>query len=266
MSFWREIRNILKGLFKVNVNNNINFTININDNCHNTYNKQSRRFTINPQEIEKGDLKKLLQSCLEEDHPIILDSTQQLLDDFRAKEKNTHNQQLLKFFEGKIPPVDHAALRASLYLREVFNEHKDITVYKEQITRKWGERGKNICNLCTGYYFEDLIKPTYEQLVGEGNDKKKFITLYNVIVTETPFAIFINKGMKKAKIKQVIMSKLENLNKYGIKQINVHALGQSTIRRVEEVLGEIKTEKNITFEISYKEQTPQILFYRITIQ
>ena len=82
-----------------------------------------------------------------------------------TKEESKEDQEILIFFNNKIPHKDYLVLRDSLFLRrEFFIKKKSpgtITSYKLDIRNRFGIRGVNIANLCTAGYFEKLIMPLF---------------------------------------------------------------------------------------------------------
>ena len=256
---------IFKDLFSVNVNQNFNINVTYNSNCNNKYDKKTQTFHINPSQISKEQSKHLLNYFIESGVPILEEKSEKLLEDFCKKEKKEDSRELLSYFLNKIDQNDYNALRASLYVRDLFDMHSDgVESLKNEIIMKWGDRGRNICNLCSARYFENYIRPMYEYFEKHDDGINKFKVAYETIVTQLPFSVFINRHMKKEHIEKVILDKMK-ARKYGIKEFNVHALGKMAIKNIREVLDDIGAKGEITFEITHQESNPHILYFKIKL-
>lgn len=76
---------------------------------------------LSPKEL--ADFKELIKSSVTEDGKLILGKgSKVLIEDFKAEEKTDNSKALLTYFKDKIPQEDYEALRASLYIRELFRK------------------------------------------------------------------------------------------------------------------------------------------------
>ena len=182
--------------------------------------------------------------------------------DFGEKEQDLHNQQLLDFFRNKIPEQDIYILRASLYIKKLRGERKNVDALKWQIMDRYGERGKNIVNLCSAGYFESLIKPLYEHMNKQPRfSGKKFLSIYNRIVEEHAFAIFVHRNMTKSALK----SEIEKRIKYAIQTFNIHALGKQNIEKIKDTILAIEKERKYLFSKSIEEGRDYIIVDRKSV-
>lgn len=222
---------------KILSENTINITIKKNDN---------RQIVIPPDE-----LKKLIKASLEEKYLIIDESAQKRIEDFSSVNSTIIFQSTYDFFKGKIPSSDLEILRASLYVKTVYERGESVNDLKWQIMQKYGVRGKNIVNLCTAGYFDSIIKPLYgEMLKRAGFTPEDFTSTYNKIIEHYTFAVFVSSRMTKDELKKEITSKIEDNKKYGVKSMNIHGLGEENVKKIVEVLSELKDLIKETPEIN----------------
>ena len=97
-----------------------------------------------------------------------------------------------------------------------------------------------MANLCTAGYFESWIRPLYEEMVKtEGNKAvalDKFQKVYNTIVDELPWTVFVSQTMTACDLEKQILYKLEKIKSYGTDFLNIHALSVSNVNKVRSVI------------------------------
>lgn len=127
------------------------------------------------------------------------------------------------------------------------------------IIARFGERGKNICNLYTAGYFDSQIKPLYEE-VGT-SDLLQFNQIYEQIVTESPYAVFIHAEMSVKNVGETVKQKMEISKKYGIKYLNIHGIGKDNVDKITILIKEFMilisfVFSNLSFLKTYKIDPP----------
>ncbi|MCX6704774.1 MAG: hypothetical protein NT162_00335, partial [Candidatus Woesebacteria bacterium] len=55
-----------------------------------------------------------------------------------------------------------------------------------------------------------------------------------------PFAIFVNRSMSINELKSTIETKIKINKKYGIKSLNIHAIGTDNIQKIKTALVDLK--------------------------
>jgi hypothetical protein len=140
------------------------------------------------------------------------------------------NTPVLNFFRPIIPLEDFEALNSALYLREVFLSNGDVSKLKQDIRKRFGDRGNTIANLCTAGYFEKFLMPLYN------SSKEKFNELYEIIVAKSVLAIFVHSDMTQEQIPKEITYKLEISTKYGIKFIHIHGIGILNVNKIKKTM------------------------------
>jgi len=176
----------------------------------------------------------LIKESIKEGNPILEINASELLSQLYEYNKENKNNQTLNFFKPIIPLEDFEALESSLYLREVFIKNGDVSKLKQDIRKRFGDRGNTIANLCTAGYFEKFLLPLYN------SSKERFKELYEIIVAKSVLAIFIHSQMSQEQIPKDITNKLRISTKYGIKFIHIHGIGDYNINKIKECLGEQK--------------------------
>src|SRR5260221_403756 len=173
--------------------------------------------------------------------------TLQLIADY---EKSTDDRDLRKFIKEKLPSKDKSLWFSALILRQKFSQGEVDTVnhLKREMNSANPPRGGNIANLCSAKYLESHILPLYQFLVEENKNQQLFLEIYETIVLEFPFAVFVSQHRSDKAIKEEIMKKITTVKKYGWKKVAVHGIGEENVRKIMRVTVEIETEN--TLEIS----------------
>ncbi|MBI2405477.1 hypothetical protein HYV21_00270 [Candidatus Microgenomates bacterium] len=212
--------------------------ITVNDN------KKVINVTINVEKLESKDIAQL-QAILKElviknDELVIEDNARKTLEDFSNVDKQRGNQSLLEYFKGKIPSRDIEILRASLYLKSIFERGEPVFQLKQDIMNRFGDRGRNISNLCTAGYFTSQIRPLYEEMYAQPNfSPEEFFRVYDIIVTESPYAVFISAVMSQEDVKREVLDRIRVGKTYGIKYLNIHGIGEDNVDKISYLLKEL---------------------------
>ncbi|MEK6926981.1 MAG: hypothetical protein AABX11_00970 [Nanoarchaeota archaeon] len=228
----------LKGIINFEWNSPL-FNINITKNSHNSdnkeyfYDKNEGRLDIflDGLSIDKREkIKEIVKENISAGNTFLERNTSKLLyrlNDF--KNKKEYNS-ILEFFKNIISITDYEALETSLFLRHIFICGGEVSKFKRDIRERFGERGKNIANLCTAGYFEEFLIPLYN------SSKERFSELYELTVSKSPFAIFVHASMNESEIMAELTSKLEISKKYGLKFIHIHGISERNVRKVKEII------------------------------
>lgn len=211
------------------------------------YDEKEKSLSINIRKLEPKVRKKLEKIIKEEKGVILKKKTKETLIDFIKTEKSKEIKEILDLFKNKIPEDDFNILRASLYIRKRFisgASREEIYKLKKEIREKYGKRGLSICNLVSAGYFEVLIKPLYEEMSkDEDFSHEKFLEVYNIIVNESAFAVFISREMSIDNVEKEIYSKMRRNAKYGINFVSIHGIGKQNVEKIEKVIEKIQKEK-----------------------
>ncbi len=193
---------------------------------------------------DKAKLKGIIKSSVVQEGELILrDDTKKLLEEFETEDGKEENKEILQWFKGKIPANDYEALRASFFVSYKFKKGEDVRQLRWDIIRRYGERGKNISNLCTAGYFTSQIKPLYEEMFSQPDfNSNKFLERYEIIVTESPYAVFISKPMTKQEAKEEVLGRIAIGKKYGIHALNIHGLGSDNLEKIRIIISELQAE------------------------
>lgn len=237
----------LKAVFNIELKKPI-ININISNNSNNVtknyiYNEAERNLTINYNQLadsEKLEIKKLYVEKVEKGGKILERETSCLLDDLYTYQRSkSEDKKTLDFFKTIIPENDLEALEASLYLGKCFKEKRVVVrKLKEDIRKRFGDRGNNIANLCTAGYFEIFLMPLYN------SSKEDFEKLYDVIVVKSPMAVFVHNKMDSDQITKELTKKIVLSKKYGLDFIHIHGIGEKNICSIKEWIKENKEPSN----------------------
>jgi hypothetical protein len=232
-----------KALFNIEINAPL---INITKSSNNktdideeySYDKDTGKLKVyreNLSEEKKNELDLIIKESVQEGNKFLEKESLNLLKDLCNFQKNKGNdKKVLGFFHEAITKEDLEALEAALYLRKKFLEKCDIRYLKQDIRTRFGDRGNHIANLCTAGYFENFFMPLYN------SSRENFEKIYEVVVSKSAMAIFVNSQMNDIEIADKIKRKLEISKKYGLKFLHIHGIGELNIRTIRNCLEENK--------------------------
>ncbi|MBI4981237.1 hypothetical protein HZC30_06830 [Candidatus Woesearchaeota archaeon] len=198
---------------------------------------------------KKPEIKQIVQSYIsEEGNKLLMGETSELLDNlYQYNQNNINDKQVLNFFKNNIPFNDLEALESALFLRFKFRKGEDIKKLKADIRSRFGDRGNNICNLCTAGYFEEFLIPLYN------SSRESFDQLYELIITNFLLAIFVHQGMEQDEVKTEIDRKIKASKKYGIKFVHIHGIGERNINKIRECVTDNESPEYLVKEIFKKD-------------
>ncbi|MBS3076375.1 hypothetical protein J4481_01380 [Candidatus Pacearchaeota archaeon] len=184
----------LKALFNFELNSPL-ISVNVTKNSDNAF--QDREFVLDENKGQliinydklnldkKQKLRQIFRDKVEGGGEIFEINSFKLLSELYNYQKSKgEDKKILDFFSSLIPKEDLEALESSLFLRRKFNEKKDIRKLKEDIRRRFGDRGNNIANLCTAGYFEKFLIPLFN------SSKEDFERIYEVVISKLVLVIF----------------------------------------------------------------------------
>src|SRR3972149_484449 len=235
----------LSSIIKVDLSKLKNFKISILSGLKfQVYIVNNKTIQINPDKYpldQQKEIQDIRKEHLEKGGLIIQDSSLSRLEQFNQIDGSIQKQATLEYFKGKIPAQDLEILRYSIYLKSVFDSGQSVTEIKQQLNERFGDRGRNICNLYSEGYFGTQIRPLYDSLFNQPNfSPEKFTQIYELIVTESPYAFFVSRATSREVVLSEVTRKMETSRKYGIKNINIHGIGKSNEETIYFILKSIK--------------------------
>lgn len=247
MSFLGKLKTIfhvdfpkLEALVKVQIFNNSNGNKIECDNKTGTLKINYAQLT----ESEREKVSPIVKEIYEVSGHILEEDSDKLIEDFKQKEKSASVQEVINYFKDKIPDTDLKILRAALYLRERDRAGYNIVNLKFAIRTRYGRRGNNITNLCTANYFEDWLRPLYENLlkdkVNPESAKETYLKIYSNIVEELPWTVFVSVKNSIEAIRAEVETKIDANLKYGIEFLNIHGIGGHNIEKIRTVVDELE--------------------------
>lgn len=266
----------LKGLIEVHVNINVNPTnierVTINNNQAEAveYNEEKKELSISPPKLKKEEREALdsasKSAVKEEGYTFIDENSEKIVEDFNREEDALKEEPLLKYFDGKIPHSDSVLLEAALFVRKLFEKKNPEAKEARMRLLKKGSRAKNICNLCSAGYFETVIKPLHEEMEKSPDfSYKKFLNIYNVIIDEAAFAVFIHLGMDLDEVESKIREKIKRNRKYGVEFVNVHGISYENVSKIKKVIADIENEYP-EIDVEIKDSKKNIIFSKLWIE
>jgi len=234
----------LKAIFNFEINCpliNVNITRNSDNKIKDKeylLDKDNKRLLINYDKLDeekKRELGKIFKDKVESGGEILESNTLVLLNELYEYQKTRgEDKKIIDFFSSIMPKEDIEALDSSLFLRKKFNEEKDVRNLKDDIRKRFGDRGNNIANLCTAGYFEKFLIPIYN------SSKEDFERIYEVVVSKSAMAIFVHNQMDEEEITNELKRKIDLSKKYGLDFIHIHGIGEKNIKIIKNWIDENK--------------------------
>ncbi len=158
-------------------------------------------------------------------------------------EQHPQIRSVLTFFENKLTPRDFALVRTGIYIR-----HLHSTNQREEANRQWkaisnnnSNRDKRVIKLASANYFTTYFRPLFNELAQGGPDPEgRFRRLFDDIIDDMRFAIFVSAEMGVGELVGEVMYKAKRNIHYGVRDdvIYIHAAGASC-RTVEAAVEEL---------------------------
>ena len=234
---WEWLKGLFPALKSVNLRllNNISVSL-FSNNAKATYIVDSRTLNVNWNQLTEKEKQTILRRApklVNRGMPVLEEDFNSKADDYVAKIGESDNDELLNYFKEKIPLEDFPILKASLYLRSVLRNGGETRGLKEEISRRYGLRGRNISNLCSAGYFESWVRPAYEEMSKLPKfTPESFLKVYEEIVLNYPFALFVHHEMSGKDIEESISKKIDLMRKYGISEFNIHGIGGENVEKL----------------------------------
>lgn len=238
------------------------------DNTKNHYH-DNRIFNINihPDVLKPPNREKLIDEIKyainEGDQTLLCENTQKRIQDFRKEEQEKDSTEVLTFFRDKVSEKDLTIIRGALYIRQCFKRGENIDDLKLDVMLKYGEKGKNIVNLCTAGYFEEYIIPFYklalEQKETEEEALKAFNRYFNRIVEELPFIVFVRHDKTPENVVTEVRRKIEN----GARFVNIHGMGRHNVKTIYDAITQLEEFPELESSV---DQKGQIIFARFEVK
>lgn len=228
-SLTRDIKSIIK-INSDNDNRTINLTINVTNTAD-----------IKTIETTRKALKELIG-----DSPKFQFSNEKTIESRKLIDGylgDNSDDPLRIFIRTNIPLQDQSIWYSALILRDEFNKgHNEVvSKLKQQLISSRMDRGRNIANLCSAGYLETLIMPLYEA-AKEKDDINVFNRIYETIVVEYPFAVFVSSNRPYQEIKDEVTNKVKHVKSYGWKKVSIHGIGEENVKTIQKIAVEIQDE------------------------
>ena len=258
MSFFEKLKQMVKA--DINISTNININSNNISYSKTEYDNATKTLSLNLAEFSNGEIRDLgtatKLAVLEEGELLLRKDSVELVESIKLIDISPDVKSLLDFFKDKIPIEDWNALRAAMFIRKRFemglSSFDDTYRRKGDVMKKYGSRGKNICNLCTSGYFESMLIPLHNEMTKMPDySADKFLKIFNLIIDEEAFAIFVPGNMSTDEVKTTVEDKIRRNLRYGVNFVSIHGIGKGNVEKIKEAITNILLEhptlkKNIT--------------------
>lgn len=215
------------------------------DNSTNTYNI----INLPPNQQLDDDLKKTIRDQFNQGElQFVYQPSEAELSEYNDFEKQFGQLDLIEYFNDKISIEDLQYLRTGLYIRQLSTLDKKRAVAIREKAVIGNRRARNIINMASAGYFENYIKPIFENSTREEATEE-----YEDIVRYLPEFIFVNNTMGVQDIINEVQTKLDQKEKYHlhVQQIIISGLGScvDTITEAEPLLVDEYSGYDLSIEI-----------------
>lgn len=192
-----------------------------------------------------GQVQKAIREAVQQENALVIEAeSKSELDSYQAYNAGAAKDSSLQDLLTVVKPSDTPLLRSAFYLRKVHQDGNGVGNLKRDIVERYGERGKNVSNLCSAGYFETVVFPMLEELKSQdGFTAELFQERFEVIINSYPFAVFVSVQSNVSSAVAEVVNKIEVNKKYGIRKLKVHAIGHANIRKAQDVLSNKKVKK-----------------------
>lgn len=232
-----------------NININISPAINITNIKLNSDNNNIQPVVIDGKTLILNDAtaegKKLVAKFIKE-LPEHLDHNDIALEENNLENLTTIEKEIktssydveLEKYKKLVTKKDIPILEVAILINIRFKKHENISSLKSQVVQRYGPRAGMICNLYSSGYFDTLIMPLFESLENGDIAIDEYSNIYEMIVTESPLAMFVGVGTAKTKVKEMLLEKIKLNKDAGVGYINIHGIGESNIRIIKSLLND----------------------------
>lgn len=181
-------------------------------------------------------------------------------------------QSIVKYFSKYLPDEEVELLQRCLYLRleweddSTYTDSRQMTDRKSDLRRKYGNKASVVANLSSsGYYDENgYMREVFKKIERAPTlGPTDYQQIYNQMLQDEPFCVFISGKHRVHNIKELILSKINAYDKYPISLDFVDARGQGGENRakLEQAILELQREADaMHFEVWVQ---PRETSYRI---
>jgi len=241
MGFWDFLKGIIpEKLININVDNR---KIEIKDSSIN-FGEQ----TINDPKIVDKILDKLTEYKDKETLPAQLIHKDLDKSYIEYEEITLKSKESIKKLRSVLPESEMECILMARRVKLAYDK-KDVDLAKElhkQLCDNYPEKGNKIYNLIGGGYFDEMIIPFIDVFKSQYDDKhaEKYREFYFGIIKFFPLAVFVSNYTSKEQILERINTRLE----LSVPFIRLHAIGDGNIKKIDEVINEMKFEEKITIQ------------------
>lgn len=151
---------------------------------------------------------------------------------------------ILQLFSKILSKDDFDALKMSFYVRDLSKKKIPIHTHKMDIKDRFGDRGVNICNLCSAGYFENELKSLYDH-----DTVPEFNKYYELVVGKKARALFVHSGMSVHDIETEVLVMVDKAIKYHMSDFRIHGIGKLNVACIKKFVSERTEEDKENYEI-----------------
>lgn len=156
-------------------------------------------------------------------------------------------EETLEFFRPIISNRHHRILEAALYLREAWEQDRDVPSKKRDIVEKYGPDGRYIANLCTAGYFDEgrYFRELYSEMQEEDDWKEgDFRDVFEEIIKNQPFTVFVSRAQSADDVVIEVRAKLRKYERYGVDVnfIDVRGIGEDNRETIADALERLEED------------------------
>jgi len=170
---------------------------------------------------------------------LLRDDIHQESDDIEQDQSASEVQEILSFFDGKIPSTYYNMLEASLLLQKAVERGKDVEPRRQDIYNKFGQEGINVNNLCNSGYFDEegyLRELYYVMEKSDIHEAHDYREVFTRIIENTPFTVFVNTNQSAWDVQIEARDKVATQKRHRVEFdfVDIRGIGQTNIKTIRE--------------------------------
>jgi hypothetical protein len=177
-------------------------------------------------------------------------------------------QETLSYFRSILPEHYTDTLEAALHMRKQEAMMDDVPEgwardRRRDIAEKHDGETYQLINLCSAGYFDEgrYLRQLYEEMREEEDYKEgDYAEVFEQIIVQRPFTIFISSSQQASDVKREIYSTVQNRKRHdvNVEFIDVRGMGKENRQKIQDAVERIAEEAS-DFQVDVRNERPEMV-------